>query len=59
MLLAGETFPRCNECSFAVHFELVRAVPHAMNETDDFRIRLYELPHPDEEERQKNPRRIA
>ena len=59
-LLAGETFPRCNKCGFAAHFELVHAAPHAMNETSDFRIHLYEIDHPDEGSDEKDtPKRIA
>ena len=58
-LLAGETFPRCNKCGFAAHFELVHAAPHAMNDTGDFRIRLYEIEHPEENGDQKQPKRIA
>lgn len=44
-LLAGHVFPRCNQCSFAVHFVLVAAAPAAI-EDRDFRIQLYEIPHP-------------
>jgi hypothetical protein len=47
-LLAGETFPRCVKCGFAVRFELVHAAPHVHDESS-FRIRLFEIPHPEEE----------
>jgi hypothetical protein len=58
-LLAGETFPRCNKCGFAAHFELVHPAPHAMNDTSDFRIRLYEIEHPEEEKAGGKPQRVA
>lgn len=47
-LLAGQTFPRCVQCGFAVHFELMRAVPLAVRDSQ-FQIHLYEIPHPDDE----------
>ena len=47
-LLAGETFPRCVKCDFAVRFELVHAAPH-VHDGSSFRIRLFEIPHPEEE----------
>jgi len=54
-LLTGETFPPCVKCGTDVHFELLREVERAVNDPDfDFRIKLYELPHPagaEEEER--------
>lgn len=50
-LLAGETFPPCVQCGFDVHFELVREVVHHINDPDfDFKIKLYQLPHPPAEE---------
>ncbi len=50
-LLAGETFPPCTKCRHDVHFELVRSPGVTVNDLDfDFRIRLYELPHPEEED---------
>lgn len=50
-LLAGETFPPCTKCRFDVHFELVREVMRPLNDPDfDFKIRLYEIPHPEEAE---------
>ena len=57
-LLAGEVFPPCVKCGFDVHFELLREVVHHINDPDfDFKIRLYQLPHPqteDAEEKQKS-----
>jgi hypothetical protein len=58
-LLAGETFPRCGKCGFAAHFELVHAAPHVMTEPGDFRIRLYEIDHPDDDDSAEKPKRIA
>jgi hypothetical protein len=57
-LLAGQTFPRCAKCGFSVHFELVHAAPHTMDDTD-FRINLYEIPHPEDEDSAQKPKRIA
>ncbi len=45
-LLAGGVFPRCNKCGITVHFELVSEAPSGMNDRD-FRVQLYEIPHPD------------
>ena len=44
-LLAGETFPRCSRCQTSVEFELVAEAQAARNDSD-FRIRLFEIPHP-------------
>ena len=44
-LLEGQVFPRCRKCGVTVHFELVRAAGAAMDDFD-FRIQLYEIPHP-------------
>ena len=46
-LLKGEKFPPCNKCGDEVSFELVREV-FVIN--DDFKVRLYQIPHPKEEE---------
>ena len=46
-LLRGELFPECKTCGSIAHFELVRPAPGL--ETDsDFRVRLYQVPHPGE-----------
>src|SRR5438105_3042557 len=48
-LLAGETFPPCVKCGYDVKFELLRQVADRANDADfDFKIRLYQLPHPEE-----------
>jgi len=48
-LLAGEVFPRCSKCKGDVHFELIIQAQRPKADTD-FRIRLFEVPHPAEEE---------
>ncbi len=48
-LLEGEVFPECRECGPVVHFELLRAAPEAGIDKD-FRIRLYQVPHPQADE---------
>jgi hypothetical protein len=53
-LLTGETFPPCVRCGTDVHFELLREVKRAVNDPDfDFKIKLYEIPHPAEDEDKK------
>lgn len=47
-LLAGEVFPRCAKCNSDVRFELITQALHAKADSD-FRIRLFEVPHPQEE----------
>jgi len=47
-LLAGSDFPVCKVCGPEVHFRLVRGVPSA--EESGFQVKLYEVPHPQEEE---------
>lgn len=52
-LLAGGAFPRCNKCGSTVHFDLIARAPAALDDRD-FRIQLYEIPHPfDPAERQQ------
>ncbi len=51
-LLAGQRFPRCKKCGVTVHFELVQEARAAIHD-HDFRVQLYEIPHPfDAEETQ-------
>src|SRR5690348_4412826 len=45
-LLSGDVFPRCRKCGKDVIFELVVAAP-AANRDRAFRVRLYEIPHPE------------
>ena len=47
-LLAGEVFPRCAKCNSDARFELITQALHAKADAD-FRIRLFEVPHPQEE----------
>jgi hypothetical protein len=46
-LLAEEIFPRCSQCQSRVQFELIAEAPVAQSD-NDFRIRLFEIPHPQE-----------
>ena len=45
-LLAGEDFPRCSKCGDLVGFELIAEATAAIDDRD-FRVRLYEIPHPE------------
>ncbi len=49
-LLKDEKFPPCNKCGENVYFELVREVPE-INEDYGFKVRLFEIPHPEDEDR--------
>ncbi len=50
-LIGGEAFPPCKKCGNDVHFEVLREVGARTHDPDfDFKIRIYELPHPTEEE---------
>ena len=49
-LVSGQDFPRCSTCAFDVHFELLHSAPE-IDQDNSFRSRrLFEIPHPDEEE---------
>ena len=48
-LLKGEQFPPCHRCGAKVHFELQREVP-SIDSDYDFRIRLFQIPHPEVKE---------
>ncbi len=61
-LLHGETFPECVTCKDDVHFELLRTAPQIETDASFMRraIRLYQIPHPDEQDEQQDPvRRIV
>ncbi len=46
-LLRNEMFPPCQKCGESVFFELTRSYPEL--EHNDFRIRLYSIPHLEQE----------
>src|SRR5579864_3567346 len=46
-LLRNEIFPPCQKCGESVYFELIRTYP-ALDHRD-FRIRLYSIPHLEQE----------
>ena len=48
-LLAGELFPRCNVCGADVSFSLLESAP-ALDAQSGFRVKLYEIPHPNDTE---------
>ena len=56
-LLKGQSFPECRECGRVVHFELVKAVPAI--DQNEFRVRLYQLPHPGDESEQETSEESA
>jgi hypothetical protein len=45
VLVSGQSFPRCARCGDQVRFELFEATSDIKNDPD-FRVRLYEIPHP-------------
>lgn len=45
ILLSGDTFPRCARCGDQVRFQLFEATTDLKSDPD-FRVRLYEIPHP-------------
>lgn len=45
-LISGQCFPRCRKCGDSVYFELVREAPIATRDLN-FRVELYEIPHPE------------
>lgn len=47
-LLEGEMFPPCHKCGSEVELELIRSAPSFA--LHDFRVKLYEISHPDDEE---------
>jgi hypothetical protein len=53
-LLVGEVFPRCEKCGDAVQFELVTAA--SLDTGIAFRVKLYQVPHPVEEDEQADAR---
>lgn len=46
-LLRNEVFPPCLKCGESVYFELIRSYPEL--EHNDFRVRLYSIPHLEQE----------
>ncbi len=51
-LLQDEKFPECSKCKEDVHFQIMRSAPHIVRDVNFGRepIRLYQIPHPDQEE---------
>ena len=45
VLLQGQAFPRCKECSDDVHFELIMAVPELDSDPNFKSFRIFEVPH--------------
>lgn len=53
VLVSGERFPRCARCGSDVRFRLVQATSDIRNDAD-FRVQLYEIPHPASPEADEN-----
>ena len=51
-LLQGEKFPECSKCKDDVHFQLMRTAPQIATDSNFRRepIRLYQIPHPEQDE---------
>ena len=45
-LLRGEVFPPCTQCDDNVDFELLKELSEIDDSDYDFRIRLFQIPHP-------------
>jgi hypothetical protein len=45
-LMHDEQFPRCSQCEYEVHFELLAAAPEVEADQDFRSMKLFELPHP-------------
>jgi hypothetical protein len=56
-LIAGQEFPRCSGCDRNVHFELLQSAPEIASDANFQGRRLFEIPHPDEDERWGPPDR--
>lgn len=50
VLPSGQQFPRCNHCGDEVRFELIQRVPQLDSDSNFHSIKLYEIPHPRDEE---------
>lgn len=48
-LLQGEIFPVCHKCGNKTYFELLREVPVIDTADYEFKVVLYEIPHPEKE----------
>lgn len=57
-LLVGRTFPRCKKCGNQVMFELIREAPDNISDRD-FRVELYEIPHPESDAARPAPGQVA
>jgi len=49
-LVAGQDFPRCSVCDRNVHFELLQSAPEIAEDPNFRGLRLFEIPHPQEED---------
>jgi hypothetical protein len=48
ILLRDELFPRCARCEIEVKFRLIQAAPHIEDDSSLGNRKLFELPHPNE-----------
>lgn len=49
-LVAGQDFPRCSVCDRNVHFELLQSAPEIAEDSNFRNLRLFEIPHPEDNE---------
>lgn len=59
ILAAGGIFPRCNRCGEKVHFELLKAVPQLQKDPNFRSLKLYEIPHPREEDQEERVKKVG
>lgn len=52
-LREGETFPPCHQCGNKTYFECLREVPVIDEDDYEFKVVLYEIPHPEKEKDRK------
>jgi hypothetical protein len=51
-LVAAQDFPRCSHCGNNVHFEMLHSAPEIDQDRNFSTRRLYEIPHPEEQDQQ-------
>ena len=59
ILCAGGVFPRCSKCAEEVQFALLAAVPQLQKDRNFSSLKLYEIPHPPEEQRQESKKKAS
>lgn len=59
ILCAGGVFPRCSKCAEEVQFDLLAAAPQLQKDRNFSSLKLYEIPHPSEEQRQESKKKAS